>query len=207
LARGRTLYLVVEADGGVLSVRARGMELDAVPLREIRAVWMDRGGHPAPPNPPSEPEVWRITEAPADSWRRVVAPDVLVPYVEDEESSPAPAQVAAIPTPPPFRPDRFAVATDSPWRLAVAPSVEAVAPLGWWRRVFRGWKVLVGAPAPPFEPTLVLVVADAEDARALVHIFRPGIPVLVGGMAAGRKTPPSPQRSARFPGAQDPPGP
>jgi hypothetical protein len=195
LARGRGLYLVVESERRVLSIRARGMELDAVQLREIRAVWQDAGGEPGPPSPPGEPQVWRITEAPKDEWRRVVAPEVLVPYVDDdeeqeqEEAMPDGSPVAPSPTPPPPRPDRYSVATDSPWRIAVAPSVDAVAPLGWWRRVVRGWRKLVGAAAPPFSPTLVLVVDDAEDARRVVHLFRPEMPVLVGGEPAVDRAP------------------
>jgi len=189
LARRGEVYLVLEADGRSLSVRARGMELDAVPLLEVRAAWLHRAGDPLPPTPPGGPQVWRITEAPADSWRRVVAPEVLVPYVEDGEASAQPAQAGQRPASPPFRPDRYAVATDSPWRLAVATSVDAVVPLGCWRRLVRGWKTLVGAPASPFEPTLVLVVADADDARGLVHLFRPGMSVVIGGAASGGRSP------------------
>lgn len=191
LARRGEVYLVVEADGSALSVRARGMELRAVPLLEVRAVWMSRGGDPAPPAPPDAAQVWRIVEPPADSWRRVVAPEALMPFAEEEEASATSAQADPRPAPPPCRPDRFAAATDSPWRLAVATSVEAVVPVGWWRRVVRGWKTMIGGSAPRLEPTLVLVVANAEDVRGLIHLFRPGMAVVIGGAPAGGGSPPS----------------
>jgi hypothetical protein len=189
LARGRGLYLVVEGERGALSIRARGMELEAVPLREIRAVWQQVEGDPGLPSTLEAPQVWRIAEGPEDEWRRVVAPEVLVPYVEDAEALPEASPVAPSPTPPPPRPAWFSVTTDSAWRIAVAPAVEAVAPLGWWRRVVRGWRELAGATTPPFSPTLVLVVDEADDARRLVHLFRPGMPILVGGAPAVGATP------------------
>lgn len=181
LARGRDVYLVVERAELRLSIRVRGMALDSVPLRDVRVVWQGAEVDTEALGALAAPQVWRVVEAPAAEWRRVVAPEVLVPY--DEEADPAQGTPAAAPspTPPPPRPDRFEVSTDSGWRLAVAPSVEAVAPLGVWRRVFGGWRRIVGRPRPPLDPTLVLVVSDGEDARRLVHLFRPGAAVLVGG--------------------------
>ncbi len=122
-----------------------------------------------------------MTEPPAEDWRRVVAPEVLVPYTDEDDRPEPSAGIAASPTPPPPRPDRYTVATDSDWRLAVAPAVDAVAPTGWWRRFLRGWRRIVGDPEPALPPTLVMVVADPDDGRRVVHLFHAGMAVLIGG--------------------------
>jgi len=174
LARTPALYLVIEHDQPCLSIRARGLELDAVELIWVSVVWQ---GDKAPPELPL-PQLWRVTEAPRAEWRRIVAPPELVPYEEDAEVTPGPVRTA---TPAPPRPQHFVVPTDSGWRLAVARSVAEVAPVGFWRRVVRGWRRLVGSAQPVMPPTLVAVVESETDAQRLVHLFAPGTPVLVGG--------------------------
>jgi hypothetical protein len=181
LARRPALYLVIGCDGQRLSVRIRGMELDSVPLSAVRLVWEGAGAGADGLTELSSPQVWRVTEAPAENWRRVVAPEVLVPFSDDEDRPAPSAGIAPSPTPAPPRPDRYSVTTDSGWRLAVAPSVEAAAPVGWWRRVVRGWRRMIGDPEPALPPTLVVVVTDPEDARRLVHLFAPGTALLLGG--------------------------
>jgi hypothetical protein len=190
LARRPALYLVIERDGRQLSVRVRGLELDSVRLSAVRVVRQGTGVDTEGPAELSSPQVWRVTDAPAENWRRVVAPEVLVPFAEDGGQPEPAAGGAPSPTPPPSRPDRYTVATDSGWRLAVAPSVEAAAPVGWWRRVVNGWRRIVGEPEPAFPPTLVVVVSDPDDARRLVHLFGPGTAVLVGGDEAVASEPP-----------------
>ncbi len=190
LARRPALYLVIGRDGQRLSVRVRGIELDSVPLSAVRVVREGAGVDPDGLTELSSPQVWRVTEPPAENWRRVVAPEVLVPYTDDGAQPEPAAGSAPSPTPPPPRPDRYSVATDSGWRLAVAPSVEAVAPVGWWRRVVRGWRRIIGDPEPALPPTLVVVVADPDDARRLVHLFVPGTAVLLGGDEAVASEPP-----------------
>lgn len=190
LARRPALYLVIGPDGRRLSVRVRGMELDSVPLSAVRVVWQGAGVGPEGLAELSSPQVWRVTEAPAENWRRVVAPDVLVPFTDDGDQPEPAAGVVPSPTPTPPRPERYTVATDSGWRLAVAPSVDAVAPVGLWRRVVRGWRRVVDDPEPAVPRTLVLVVADPDDARRLVHIFVPGTAVLLGGDEAVASAPP-----------------
>jgi hypothetical protein len=181
LARRPALYLVIGRDGRWLSVRVRGLELDSVPLSGVRVARQGVGVGPDELAELSSPQVWRVTEAPAENWRRVVAPEVLVPFTDDEDQPEPAAGIAPSPTPPPPRPDRYTVTTDSGWRLAVAPSVEGAAPVGWWRRVVRGWRRIVGDPEPALPPTLVVIVADPDDARRLVHLFSPGTAVLLGG--------------------------
>ena len=190
LARRSALYLVIGRDAQRLSVRVRGMELDSVPLSAVRVVWEGAGVGPERLTELSSPQVWRVTEAPAENWRRVVAPEVLVPFADDEDQPEPAAGIVPSPTPTPRRPDRYTVATDSGWRLAVAPSVDAAAPVGLWRRVVRGWRRIVGDPEPALSPTLVLVVADPDDARRLVHLFVPGTAVLLGGDEAVASAPP-----------------
>ncbi|MEX1309828.1 MAG: hypothetical protein AB1Z65_05365 [Candidatus Sulfomarinibacteraceae bacterium] len=187
LARARAPYLVLELAGPSLSVRVRAMELQSVPLLAVRAVRQGPDGDAGSPPVPGTPQVWRIVEGTAGEWRRVVAPVELVPYVE-EGQRPEPTPLAGPTHTPPPLPDRFVVTTDSPWRLAVAPTLDAVVPIGFWQRVFRGWRRMIGRPEPPTPPTLVLVVHSAEDARRLVHLFRPGMAVLVGGGKAVAST-------------------
>lgn len=190
LARKPALYLVIEGDPPALSVRVRGLELDAVPLRGLRIAWQGGG---APPTL-ALPQLWRVTEAPEAEWRRVVAPPELIPYEassEEDLRTPLPS-----PTPPPPRPHRFAVATDSGWRLAVATSVAEVAPVGLWRRVARGWQRLLGEPDPAMPPTLVVVVAAEDDARRVVHLVKPGTAVLVGGRVPVASVKPAPEPGA-----------
>lgn len=171
LARTRSLYLVVDPDRARLSIRIRGVEVDAV---QAQAVWVaacatDGGGLAAP----ELPAVWRVTAVPTDQWRRVIAPDRLEAYSDDVAGR-------DVPTPGPAvgRPPRFVVGTDCGWRLAVGGPVEELVPSGLGARIGRGWRRLAGRPDPPLPPTLVLETSPA-DARRVLHLFEPGTPILV----------------------------
>lgn len=178
LAKGRHLYLVIDPDSARLSIRARGMELDAVVASRVEIAWGATTTFAGDPPTLELPTVWRITEEPEAEWRRVVAPEALSEYDADGDGSSAPS-----PTPASPRPERYDLPTDAGWRLAIGSSSQGLVPSGFWARVHRGWRRLIGAPLPPMPPTLLLVVVE-EDARRLVHLFRPGTAVLVARGAA-----------------------
>ena len=178
LASSRALYLVVDPDSGRLSIRARGLELDAVTITRVEIAWGASSARAGAPPTPGLPAVWRLTEGPAEEWRRVVAPAALSRYDRESDGSTVPS-----PTPASPRPERYDLPTDAGWRLAIGSSASGLVASGFWARVGRGWKRLVGSPPPPMPPTLLLVV-HPEDARRLVHLFRPGTAVLVARGAA-----------------------
>jgi hypothetical protein len=185
LARRPEVYLVVDADASRLSIRIRAMEVDAVSLRDIRTAWQGNGVAPGPPPTIEVPTVWTVTEPPTAEWRRVVAPAELAPYTDDRATGDVGAAGRPSPTPGASRPDRFTVSTDSGWRLAVATSVRDAVAVGGWRRVVRGWRRVLHGPEPAVPPTLVLVVSAPDDARRLIHLFRPGAAVLLVGGSSG----------------------
>jgi len=189
LARGPEVYLVVDAGASRLSIRSRAMELDAVALATVRAAWQGEGVTAGSPPTVEVPAVWRVTEAPAGDWRRVVAPAELTPYADGGTAGEPAVVDLRSPTPGLSRPDRFVVPTDSGWRLAVATSVGDVVPVGGWRRVVRGWRRVLRRADAPVPPTLVLVVTDPEDVQRLVHLFRAGTAVLLVGGQAGASAP------------------
>jgi hypothetical protein len=185
LARGPGIYLVVDVGSARLSIRSRAMELDSIGLRGVRTAWQGDGLTAGLPPAIDVPAVWHVSEAPNGEWRRVVAPAELTPYTDGATAVDSGAGSRPSPTPGPTRPDRFVVPTDSGWRFAVTTSVRDVVPVGGWRRIVRGWRRVLGAPDPGVPPTLVLVVTEPEDARRLVHLFRPGAPLLLVDGASG----------------------
>jgi hypothetical protein len=179
LARDPALYLVLDPDAGTLSVRCRGVELETVTCAAIDVVWDDRTAPEGPPLPDG-PAVWTVRDAPPASWRRVVAPAELQPFDDDADPSRAPS-----PTPAAPRPEIFTVGTDSGWSVVVGPRDGATLPIGPVAATTRGWRRLFGPQDDPVPPTLWLVL-DPQAARDLVHLFRPGVRLLVvrGGAPA-----------------------
>lgn len=175
LARAPGLYLVVDVGAGAVDVRARGIVLDRALLK---GVWVTasqplvgRGQWPWP----GLPVVWRVTEPPGADWRAVLAPQALREY-EEEPALDAPA-VPASPVQPEL-PASYLVAVDSGWQIQVSDR----RPVGALRHLLAsaadGWRRLTGRRRPPSPPRLVLCV-EREDARWLLHIFRPDLPVLL----------------------------
>ncbi len=185
LSRQPGVYLVVDAGASRLSIRSRAMELDSVPLAAIRVAWQGQGVTAGPPPTVEVPAVWHVTEAPTGDWRRVVAPVELAPYSDAGPVRDSGESVRPTPTPGPILPDRFVALTDTGWRLAVTTSLRDVVPVGFWRRIARGWRRVFHQADPPMPPTLVLVVTDQEDAHRLVHLFRQGAAVLLVDASAG----------------------
>jgi hypothetical protein len=184
LAKKPDLYLVLDAEGRRLEVRARNLTLTAIELAEVAVLTfqpMFGRGRAAPPL--EAPSVWRVTEGPGDADRETIAPTTLRPYSDEEEvEEPAPATGApARPAPAPGdaqKPASYRVGLDNGWQLLLTPEPPR---LGWFRRfgaaVRDGWLRLRGRE--PAHPPLVALVVAPDDARRLHHLFRSGTPILV----------------------------
>jgi hypothetical protein len=182
LAKQPRLYLVLEPAAKRLSVRARGLTLQTVEIRELSALAFRPlfGGEEPPPL--EAPAVWKVTQGPGDTDRETIAPTTLRPYSEEEEmEEPAAGPPGATPTPRPGeaeKPSSYRVALDNGWQLFV---VDQPPSLGWLARfraaVRDGWQRLKGVE--PAHPPLVTIVVDADAARGLHHLFRSGTEILV----------------------------
>jgi len=175
LARSRRPYLVLEVDRSRLSVRIRSVEVDAVEGVGLSFAWQGGGRRSAPV--PDLPAVWRISTGPDDSWRRVIAPRVLVPYGAPADSA------APMSGPPMARPRRYVLETDAGVRLIVGEEAGELVPSAPLARLRRGWQRMVAGSRPP-HPTALVAAFPGPDAVRLLHLFRPGTQVLVAGDAA-----------------------
>lgn len=184
LARTRELYVLVDPAGLELQVRARGIVLDTVTLGDVviqtLAPLMTSG------DPPSlqMPAVWHVTQAPEDTWRRVIAPPTLRPYTEEEEEpTPWPTEAgppptrAPTPTPVVIPPD-YDLKLDSGWRLEVTSEIPHPISSRLVEAIASGWRRLFGQQ-PEEEPPRLVLVMSAEDARRIRHLFVPGMALLL----------------------------
>ncbi len=172
LARTPSLYLRLDVASDSLQIMVRGMELERIPVRAVRLVVRRAPGEEAQQLSCFLPAVWKVAGDPTIEWRAVVAPPTLVPYDEDAEPpTPVPNADREAPT-------QIAVRLDNSWELQLGPD----PPIGWWRRVAdrlgSGWQRLWGK-SPVVPPPALVVVVQPEDARALLHIIRDGMPLLV----------------------------
>ena len=177
LARETGLYLVLDPSGGRLSVKVRGIELSSTKLAEVsrlefRPLFGGAGSVPLP-----APAIWHVAEGPGDTDRETIAPTTLRPYSEEEDrqepgAKPAPKKDES------EKPSSYRVQLDVGWQLMV---VNEPPKLGWARRlaaaVRDGWMRLHGEE--PSHPPLVALVMAPNDAQALHHLFRTGMPILV----------------------------
>lgn len=163
-----------------LSVKARGLTLSETPLASIELLTFRPflGAHETPPL--EAPAIWTVTRGPGDTDRETIAPTTLRPYSEEEErTEPTPAPGA---TPQPAKeagkPTSYRVALDNGWQLLVADEPPR---FGWFRRfaaaVRDGWLRFRGGE--PAHPPLVALTVASDDARALHHLFRSGVAILV----------------------------
>lgn len=186
LARTRELYLLVDPAGRQLQVRARGIVLDAVVVDDVVIQSMAPLLSSGDPPPLQVPAVWHVTQAPEDTWRRVIAPPTLRPYSEDEEEEePTPWPTGAGPKPtrtptptPVVMPPDYDLKLDSGWRFEVTSVAPSLLGSRLGGAIASGWRRLWGRPQPEEPPRLVLVMA-AEDARRIRHLFVPGMAVLL----------------------------
>jgi hypothetical protein len=172
LARTPSLYLRLDVSSDALQVMVRGMELERVPVTDVRLVSRRAPGMADDSLSGFLPAAWKVVGDPQVEWRTVVAPPTLVPY--DENAEP--------PTPVPDSdhemPVQVAVGLDNGWELHLGPD----PPIGWWRRIAdrlgSGWQRLWGN-APEVPPPALVVVLRPDASRALLHIIRDGTPLLV----------------------------
>ena len=179
LAKQPRLYLVLEPRARKLRVKARGMELASVNVRELALLRFSPlfGDSAAPPL--EVPGVWTVREGPGDTDRETIAPTSLRPYSEEDEME----EPAAAPAPEKKpgeteKPSSYRVALDNGWQLYL---VNHPPRAGFLRRfaaaVRDGWLRVFGSD--PAHPPLVALVVSPEDARRLHHLFRTGMPILV----------------------------
>lgn len=179
LARTTQLYLVLDSSRRLIEVKARGVVLDQVPLRELALLHYrpllggDAGAEPA------LPAVWKVAEGPGDFSRETIAPESLRPYVSEEEREEPEAQDAKKPEPlVPTPPTSYSVRMDSEWDLAIVDRSPHPSFLARYAQAVReGWARLRGH-AEERRP-LVALSLDPDDARRLHHVFRTELPVLV----------------------------
>jgi hypothetical protein len=125
------------------------------------------------------PAIWRVAQGPGDTDRETIAPTTLRPYSEEEDRK-EPAAPGAKPAPKKDeneKPATYRIQLDNGWQLMV---VNEPPRLGWLRRlsaaVHDGWLRLHGEE--PSHPPLIALVMAPDDARALHHLFRTGMPIL-----------------------------
>jgi hypothetical protein len=184
LAKGKGIYLVLDPPAKRLTVKSRGLaldavELDAIALLEFRSL-LGRGDAPGL----LAPTVWKVLAGPGDADRETIAPAELRPYgdEEDEEPETAPAAGSSAATKPKpeelEKPATYRVRLDNGWELLVTPQ----APRGgFFRRLVAavgyGWRRLQGTATD--QPPLVALVMPAPSGRRLHHLFRTGTEILV----------------------------
>jgi len=180
LARRPQLYLLVDLGHREVEVKARGMVLDRAPLEGAALVAPEPLFGSSKPPEVELPAVWRVEDPPVDTEQRVIAPDALRPYSEQEEEAAEPS-AAASPTPasgPVLRNPSYAMTMSNGWWLEIGPGVASTS---FPERVLLGigdvWRRLTGSPVER-PPTLALQLAPA-DADRLHHIFRRDTAVLI----------------------------
>ncbi len=179
LARDPGLYLMLDPRARELTVKVRGIALSTTRMVEVsRLVFQPLFGS-ADAAPLPAPAIWRVAEGPGDTDRETIAPTTLRPYSEEEERQ-EPATPGANPAPKKDeneKPPTYRVKLENGWQLMV---VNEPPRLGWLRRmsaaVRDGWLRFRGQE--PAHPPLIALVMSPDDARALHHLFRTGMPIL-----------------------------
>lgn len=175
LVKTPALYLVLDPAAGKLEVRSRGLVLDTVPVQEVRVLHyrplLGGGRHPQP----EVPGIWTVIEGPGDTYREVIAPDALKPYVPEEERvEEAAAPDKELPVPP----SRYFVKLANGWQLGVFDREPQTGFFGrFLQAVEGGWKRLLGRQRP--SPPVVALSMAPDDARRIHHVFRSDLAVLV----------------------------
>jgi hypothetical protein len=180
LARRPQLYLMVDLGRHVVEVKVRGMVMDRAELEGAAVVVPGPliGTVHAPEV--DLPAVWRVAEPPEDLEQRVIAPEALRPYSEEEAEAPEPTPTASPMSEggPVLRNPGYGMTMANGWRLEIGPGV---ATTGFFERVGLGladvWRRVTGT-AVERPPILALELAPA-DADRLHHLFRRDTAVLI----------------------------
>lgn len=181
LAKDPKVYLAFDPAKRRLDVRLRGIVLERVALLQVELLVFAPIFGTAETPPLLAPAIWRIEQGPGDTDREVIAPPALRPFPTNEEEEAAEAaQSASKPQEKPSeKPSSYRVRLDNGWQLYVLNQ----PPEGGFLRRYRqavadGWLRLRGLE--PAHPPLLALVLTVEDARRLHHLFRAGMPILVG---------------------------
>lgn len=177
LVKTPALYLVLDSGQRRLEVRSRGVVLDQVALESVALLHyrpLIGRGHPEVPDAPS---VLTVVEGPGDSYRDVIAPDALKPYVPEDERTEE--EVAADPKKElPIPPSSYFVKLANGWQLGIfdrPPATHFFA--RYVQSIESGWKRLLGRPRDT--PPVISLAMAPDDARRLHHVFRTDLALLV----------------------------
>lgn len=188
LAQAPQTYLVLDMGSATLSVKARGITLETMPIRAAHVLYRATLLGTGERDTPATPSVWKVAEAPEDLTRELIAPAELKPYVPEEEREEvaSPSAASATGTNAKRQPEEeelkppanYRVRLDRGWELAV---LERSPRRGILRRFVdaarSGWAEVLGRPVA--HPPTFAVTVDAEDARRIHHLFRTDTAVLL----------------------------
>ncbi len=190
LAEKPDIYLVLDPARGALEVRARGVVLDSLGVRDLALLgWGPLLGAAEVPRL-ELPAVLEVEKGAVDMTRKMVAPPALRPYTEDEEEPPSAGAAAGeararrpqdaketreeVPTPAAYQ-----VALRNGWLLQVG---EEIPSRRFGYRVREGvsalWARLRGKDDA--KPPVVALAMAADDARKLLHLLDEGRAILFG---------------------------
>lgn len=173
------LYLVLRPAAKALEVRSRGTVLATVPVAAVE-VLRYRAPRGVTTQPAAVPTFfWTVSEDVDLSHRKLIAPEELRPYPEENAAqeeehaqlpvSTAPAKAEPLPEPP----AEYRIALDQGWQLWVRGEVPPTDLKSRLTYAFHeGWGRLRGRE-PETRDQLVVAVSPA-DAKRLHHLFRAG---------------------------------
>jgi hypothetical protein len=188
LARRPELYVVVDPARETVEIKIRGQAFVTLAL-DGWGLFAYRGPSESAPPEANLPASFVVTGDPDSTARRVETVDELRPFGEETVEN---AGTAADATPrDPQRPASYELPLESGWTLRVAPRLPPVRGFAaWTARVADGWAVRRGRP--PARPPLLALALEADAARRLHHVLRPGTAILVRSQTADRAGMPPP---------------
>lgn len=186
IVRGTGLYMVLDAAHSVLEVRSRGLVLDSVPLLGVEFLNHSPIFGGGRGQLPVLPVTWVVRAEAGDFEREVIAPDVLRPYVpEDQRTALDEARnpkVIAAHDETIAPPSTYEVRFTNGWSLEI---VDRAPRTGFFARyaaaVREGWERLRGQKHE--HPPMLAVAMKGEDAQRIHHVFRADLPLII---AAGK---------------------
>lgn len=186
LARKPDLYILIDPVARTLEVKARGLSLDTIGLGNIALLSEQPLFGRSKNSSIRLPVVWTIAHGVPGHGRQMIAPSRLTPYSESKGEAAGPESLAAASAEAKKHeresgelPIRFHAEFENGWYLQVQPSIAASS---FWHRleasVSDGWHRLFHPPRE--RPPALALSMDADDARSIQHLIRPGLKVLIG---------------------------